>query len=307
MEELLALSKKRDALRLRASMIHSIRNFFIKRGYLEVETPCIISELIPEAHIDAVKCGDLFLHPSPEVSMKRLLAAGFGNIFQICKCFRYGERGTHHLPEFTILEWYHLGIDYIELMEESRQMIINVAEELGFPNLISYKNNDIYLDSRWERLSVKEAFERYAPVCIEQAIINHCFDEMMVVYIEPNLGIKEPTFLYDYPANASGLAKLKTGNTLLAERFELYIAGIEIANGFSELIDLNEHRKRFNEAQTFRAANGKAVCPISEQFLQAIVHMPESAGIALGIDRLAMIFADAASIDDVVAFPPEHC
>ena len=138
-EEVCALTKRRDALGMRAMMIQAIRRFFVERHYLEVETPCRVPALIPEPHIDAVACGDWFLHPSPELCMKRLLAAGYERIFQICKCFRDGERGTCHLAEFTMLEWYRSGIDYMSLMGECRDLITSVGSSIGYENGVVYR------------------------------------------------------------------------------------------------------------------------------------------------------------------------
>jgi lysyl-tRNA synthetase class 2 len=299
------LSKRREALWVRARMAQAIRRFFIERDYLEVETPCRVPSLIPEAHIDAFACGDWFLHPSPELCMKRLLAAGFERIFQICKCFREGERGSYHLPEFTILEWYRRGINYISLMQECQELVLSVAADVGCVNDIFYQGKKINLQGSWERLSVKEAFDRYAPLSLERALLDGCFDEIVVCDIEPNLGKGCPTFLYDYPISLGALARSKKEDPTMAERFELYVAGIELANAFSELVDINEQQLRFKRAQEYRASMGRTIYPISERFLRAFDTMPESAGIALGVDRLAMILTDSSTIDDVVAFTPE--
>jgi len=304
-EDLWLLARRRDILWMRARMVQAIRWFFIERGYLEVETPIRIPSLIPEAHIDAVACGDWFLHPSPELCMKRLLAEGFEKIFQISKCFREGERGAYHLPEFTMLEWYHRDRDYMALMQECRDLIISVASSVGSAGDIVYSGREIHLKDPWERLSVKDAFERYAPRSLEKTLADGRFDEMMSCYIEPNLGKDCPTFLYDYPVFPGVLARCKQDDSCLAERFELYMAGIELANAFSELRDVDEHVLMFKNTQQYRQSIGKPVYPVSEPFLRAVDAMPESAGIALGIDRLAMILTDSLSIDRVVSFTPE--
>jgi lysyl-tRNA synthetase class 2 len=304
-EDVWTLSKRRGALWVRARMIQAIRRFFIERDYLEVETPCRIPALIPEAHIDAVVCGDWFLQPSPELCMKRLLAAGFDKIFQICRCFREGERGSRHLPEFTMLEWYRRDITYMSLMLECQDLITSVSSVVGCGSDIVYQGNKISLHVPWERLSVKEAFARYASVSMNEAVREGSFDEIMVCDIEPNLGKKRPTFLCDYPISLGALARRKEVDPAVAERFELYMAGIELANAFSELIDVNEQQLRFQNVQEHRSSTGKSVYPVSERFLRAFDTMPESAGIALGVDRMAMIFSDSTDIDDVVAFSPE--
>jgi lysyl-tRNA synthetase class 2 len=299
------LARKSTALKIRAALIQNIRLFFINHGFLEVETPLRIPAPAPEEHIEALPSGDWFLQTSPELDMKRLLAAGYQHIFQICKCFRAGERGKLHLPEFTMLEWYVAGFDYRQLMNQCEEMIIAVASAAGFHDRMAWQGRQINLAVPWARITVQEAFKRYAPVSLAEALRKDNFDEILVEYIEPHLGGGKPTFLYDYPARMAALAKLKKGDSNVAERFELYIGGMELANGFSELTDAHEQRQRFEEALKLRAQKGYAPYPLPEKFLSSLDNMPNCAGIALGIDRLAMIFADAAAIDDVVPFPPE--
>lgn len=298
-------ARKADNLQLRARLIQSIRLFFINHNFLEIETPGRIPAPAPEEHIEAIPSGDWFLQTSPELCMKRLLTAGFERIFQLCKCFRAEERGNLHLPEFTMLEWYTAGFDYQQLMDQCEKMIISVADDLGFAGSLSYKSRPISLASPWEKITVRNAFEKYAPVTLDEALIQDRFDEILVEYIEPNLGKGKPSFLYDYPASLGALARLKKDDKSIAERFELYIGGLELANGFSELIDGTEQRQRFEEAQKLRAQKGYAAYPMPEKFLAALEQMPETAGVAIGIDRLAMIFTGAESIDEVVAFSPE--
>jgi lysyl-tRNA synthetase class 2 len=300
------LAKRGNYLRLRARMIQSIRRFFAENEYLEVETPYLIPAPAPEPHIDAMSSGASYLHTSPELCMKRLLAAGYSRIFQISRCFRHGERGDLHLPEFTILEWYRAGIDYMDLMEECERLISSVFSDMGGGQSIGYMGMQIGLKDRWERLSVSEAFARYADMSLERALERGSFDEVMVNQIEPNLGVTRPTFLHDYPAPLAALSRLKCDAPGFAERFEMYIAGLELANGFSELTDVKEQKERFEEQQRQRIILGKRVYPMPERFLRSLEHMPEAAGIALGVDRLAMILAGRPKIDDVVAFTPEE-
>ena len=287
-------------------MVQTIRDFFVHRGYLEVETPILIRAPAPELHIDAVPAKGGFLQTSPELCMKRLLAAGYERIFQMCKCFRQGERGSLHLPECTILEWYHAHAGYRDLMAECETMIQSVAQDLGFSQKIQYQGSTIDVTSPWDRMTVHEAFDRYAALPLQESMEKDRFDECMVEDIEPRLGSPKPTFLYDYPAPMAALARLKPENVGLAERFELYMGGIELANAFSELTDPGEQRTRFQWEKTKRKELGKEVYPLPEKFLGALALMPDSAGIALGVDRLAMIFSDSATIDDVVAFTPEE-
>ena len=305
-EEQKRLAKRKKALWLRARLVQEIRRFFIERNYLEVETPQLISAPPPEVHIDVIRAGDRYLHPSPELCMKRLLSAGYTRIFQISKCFRGGERGSLHLPEFTLLEWYRTGIDYKILMEECEALIRSISKGIGAGETFFSRGMEIDLSPPWERISVVNAFERYASLNMETALRKKCFDEVMVQEIEPNLGVNNPVFLYDYPASLASLARLKPDRPELAERFEIYMAGLELANAFSELTDSKEQRARFERDQIKRHKSGREVYPTAEKFLKSLEYMPEAAGIALGVDRLTMIFADTAKIDDVVSFTPEE-
>jgi len=299
------LAGKADALKVRAAVIQAVRRFFLNRDFLEIETPLRIPAPAPESHIDAVASGDWFLHTSPELCMKRLLAAGYRKIFQICKCFRAGERGERHLPEFTLLEWYRAGADYRALMEDCEGLIAHVARELGLGSCISWNGMSIELAAPWERLTVREAFRRYAPIPLEEALRRDRFDEIMVCAIEPHLGSPRPLFLTEYPAALGALARVKADDPTLAERFELYIAGLELANAFSELTDVREQRRRFDQAAGERRLRRQIAYPMPEPFLAALPSMPPSAGIALGLDRLVMILAGRTRIDEVVAFTPE--
>ena len=299
------LARKTQALSLRAVLIQNIRQFFIQHHFLEIETSLRIPSPAPEEHIEAIPSGDWFLQTSPELCMKRLLAAGYPRIFQISKCFREAERGSKHLPEFTMLEWYVAQFDYYQLMEQCEAMLITALKDMGHTQDIIWQNNKINLTSPWERISVADAFSKYAPTGLQEALHQDRFDEILVEYIEPRLGIDRPTFIYDYPAKLASLAKIKKSDPNVAERFELYIGGLELANGFSELTDAREQRQRFEEALELRAAKNWACYAMPEKFLTALEHLPPCAGIALGIDRLAMILANADKIDDVVAFTPE--
>jgi len=299
-------SALRPTLELRARIIQAIRSFFIDRKYLEVETPIRIPAPVPEAHINAVISGDWFLQTSPELYMKQLLAAGFCRIFQICKCFRHKERGAKHLPELTMLEWYSTGRNYEDLMCECEDLICSVARLINGDDKIDYQGRGIHLGTPWTRMTVATAFQQYASMTMEKSLEKDCFDEVMAYEIEPNLGAPTPLFLYDYPAACGALARLKPQDDLLAERFELYIAGIELCNGFSELNDPVEQKARFDEEQRLRKSFGHPIHPIPQKFLKALKYMPDAGGNALGIDRLVMLFCNATEIDDVVAFTPEE-
>jgi lysyl-tRNA synthetase class 2 len=301
-----SLARRRKALQRRANILKAIRDFFVDQGYLEVETPHRIPAPAPESHIDAIASGTWFLHTSPELCMKRMLASGYDKIFQICRCWRDKERGIQHIPEFTVLEWYRAECDYWSLMEECEAMIRTVAAAIGLGKKILFRDQEIDLTGSWERITVKGAFERYAQTSATEALKRELFDEIMVKDIEPNLGIDKPTFIYDYPAERGSLARLREDDPSVAERFELYIGGLELANGFSELIDIEEQRKRFNEESQTRRSLAKPIYPMPEKFLGELKDMPPSAGIAMGVDRLVMVFLNALSIDEVVAFTPEE-
>ena len=300
------LARRQNALWARANIVQTIRHFFIQQGYLEVETPHRISAPAPESYIDAVPSGSWFLHASPELCMKRLLAAGYEKIFQICRCWREGERGSQHTPEFTLLEWYRSNSDYLDLMKECERMIQTVATAMGLKNKLKFHEHEIVLDETWERISVHDAFRCYSKISMTEALERDLFDEVMVQDIEPRLGMKTPTLIYDYPAERGTLARLKKDDPSVVERFELYMGGLELANGFSELIDPGEQRRRFNLEMACRRSLGKTTYPMPEKFLEELGEMPPSAGIALGVDRLVMVFLNATTIDEVVAFTPEE-
>jgi lysyl-tRNA synthetase class 2 len=299
------MPKLKKHLKLRADIIRSMRSFFYKKGYLEVETPLRIPAPAPEAFIDAVETGDFFLQTSPELCMKRLLSSGYKRIFQICRCFRQNERGPLHLPEFTMLEWYTANSNYLDMMEQCEDLIRKITRDTGVGGQIEYQGKKISLAHPWDRMSVAQAFEKFSSVSMQTALEQDMFDEIIGLEIEPNLGLDKPLFLYDYPASSGALAKLKPDNSNLAERFELYISGIELCNAFSELTDPDEQRERFEHAIRVRRLSGKKEYPMPGKFLDALHVMPESSGNALGVDRLVMLFADTAEIDDVVAFTPE--
>jgi len=297
-----ALARKQPVLAKRARIIQTIRAFFIGEGFLEVETPHRIPANAPELHIDAIESENWALQTSPELAMKRLLAAGYPNLFQLCKVWRQGERGSRHLPEFTLLEWYRTRADYRVLMNDC----IDLLHTLCPSKNLNWQGQKIDLNAPWELLTVAEAFKRYTQFSVNEALTQGCFEELLTARIEPHLGISRPTFLIDYPLELAALARSKPGNPQVAERFELYLCGLELANAFSELTDPAEQRARFEDDEASRRQAGKHPWPLPEPFLTELMTMPQSAGIALGIDRLIMLLTDQAHIDDVVALSPEH-
>jgi lysyl-tRNA synthetase class 2 len=295
------LARKRQALTERSRIIQDIRNFFVNRGYLEMETPHRIPVNAPEPHIDALASGDWALHTSPELTMKRLLAAGYEQLFQICRVWRDGERGQYHLPEFTLLEWYRAGTDYHGLMTECTELLFVLVPE----GKISRQGRTIDLTVPWQQLTVTEAFSQYASMGLDEALDSDRFEEILTTEVEPHLGKARPTFLTEYPSSLAALARTKPGEPQIAERFELYIDGLEVANAFSELTDPHEQRSRFEADEQARRSAEKTPYPLPEKFLNELAAMPASAGIALGLDRLIMLLTDAVNIDEVVAFTPD--
>lgn len=295
------LKGKQDRLRHRARIVQTIRAFFIESGFLEVETPQRIPLNAPEAQILPLSSGNWQLQTSPELAMKRLLAAGYDNIFQISHCWRDEERGRRHLPEFTMLEWYRSRCDYTQLMADCENLFRYLLPQAQ----IAYQGHRIRLDQPFERLSVAQAFALYTDCSAQQALAEDRFDELIAFVIEPQLGLQCPTILYDYPTELASLARRKPGQPQLAERFELYIAGLELANAFSELTDPDEQRQRFSKEAASIAAHQNQEQKLPEPFLAELPQMPPAAGIALGVDRLVMLLTDSLQIDQVVAFTPE--
>ena len=298
--------RRKNALLARSRIITNIRGFFENRGFLDVETPCRIPAPVPELYIDAIPSREWYLQTSPELAMKRLLATGHDKVFQICHCWRDGERGQFHLPEFTMLEWYRADADYTDLMTDCEELLRAVAAAVSDATRISFQGIEVNVAVPATRLSVREAFLRYTHLSAEEALDHDCFDELMAEKIEPSLGIGTPTILYDYPVERGALARRKPNDPNLAERFELYLCGVELANAFSELTDPEEQQERFRQDREERRLAGKDPYPFPQPFLDDLTTMPPSAGIALGIDRLVMLLLDAPSIDDVVAFTPEE-
>ncbi|MBW2185424.1 MAG: EF-P lysine aminoacylase GenX [Deltaproteobacteria bacterium] len=295
------LASKQQRLIQRARILSEIRAFFGQHQFLEVETPQRIPCNAPELYIDPIASDDHSLHTSPELCMKRLLAAGYPLIFQLCHCWRSAERGQKHLPEFTMLEWYRSNSDYNELMLDCERLIRHLVPT----GILQYQEVKIDLTTPFERLTLEQAFMLHAPVTLQHAIDNDCFEEHYSQYVEPQLGTTKPTIIYDFPTSMAALACIKDDDPQHAERFELYIAGVEVANAFSELTDAEEQRRRFTVEEQQRRDLGKAPTALPEPFLNELSLMPPSAGIALGIDRLVMLLTDADRIDEVVAFCPE--
>jgi lysyl-tRNA synthetase class 2 len=296
----------KSGLRLRAALLRSLRAFFDGKGFLEVETPVLINAPAPEENIETVRAGGGFLRASPELEMKRLAAAGYGDIYQTGPCFRKGERGRLHREEFTMLEWYQADASYLEVASLTREMICRAADAVLGSQKICFRGKEIDLSGEWLRVTVPEAFERHAGVSAARAVGEDKFDELLVTKVEPALALEpRPVFLTDYPAPLASLSKLSDKDSSIAERWELYIGGVELANAYSELTSPSEQKKRFAEAAEKRRAAKMNEYPPPEKFFEALESgLPRCAGCALGLDRLAMVFSGADSLD-AVTFPAE--
>jgi lysyl-tRNA synthetase class 2 len=296
------LARLTPNLRRRAFIYQVIRSFFNEQGFLEVETPIRSPAIAPEKEIIPIESDGWFLCASPELYMKRLLAAGYDKIYQFSHCFRKGERGNYHNPEFTLLEWYRKSAGYEQMMQDTEGIITAIAAALGLGSTLRYRDKSIDLSLPWERITVSEAFKKLAgwdPV-IDPDVRR--FDEDTVLKVIPNLDPLRPTFLLDYPAPMASLARLKPGNTRVAERVELFIGGLELCNAYSELNNQKEQEMRFRKEIEKIKQEQHRIAPMPDKFLSAVSHLPECTGNALGIDRLVMLFCDAAAIDEVIPF-----
>jgi lysyl-tRNA synthetase class 2 len=305
MEDLARLASKRNNLVLRERTLRSVRRFFRERGFLEVATPLVNPCLIPEDHIHPFETEAGFLLPSPEIHMKRFLAAGYDRVFQVGPCFRKGERGEQHLPEFTMLEWYRAREDYRALADDCELLLRAVSQDLFGRTGIEYREASIDLSPPWERMTVREAFLEHAgwdPLEDEDPTK---FEQDLTERVVPALDRGKPVLLLDFPAYEASLARKKAADPRAAERIELFAGGLELANGFSELTDPEEQRQRFEETNEGRRTRGETVYPLPGKFLAFLADVPPSAGIALGIDRLVMLFAGASHVDEVIALAPE--
>lgn len=302
---------KPQGLQQRSNLLQATRSFFIERAYIEVDTPLRLPILLPEANLVPFASENWLLQTSPELCMKRLLARGCTQIFQICHCFRKEESGRMHQPEFTMLEWYHAGWDYLDLMRECEALIATlcqIAPQMsGFDceGKLCWRGHQVSLAPPWDRLTVAEAFRQHAGIDVAEVLARGMFDEVLVTAVEPHLGQDRPVFLYDYPVALGSLARCNSENPQVAERFELYVAGLELANGFSELVDPQEQRHRFSlEIERLRAAGQHAAMP--EKFLTDLAAVGATAGIALGLDRLFMLLMGSASIAEAMSFVVEE-
>lgn len=321
-------------LEKRARIVRYIRDFFRSKGYLEIEAPLLtpfptldanITSFITAWHDGRGSRSPLFLHTSPEHSMKKMLAAGAGNIVFLGKVFRNEESSPLHNAEFTMLEWYRKNADYRDIMRETEELILFLARKLTAGEGITYQGLHIDLASPWKRISVRDLFLQYVGIDLfeknsPQDMINAAkahglhflpddswetlFFRLYLDKIEPFIGLTKPLFITDYPLSLGLMAKAKADRPQWVERAELYIGGIELANGYSELLDPDEQRRRFQNDQRIKKDQTGRTLPIDTELLEALTRdLPPCAGMALGVDRLVMLLTDSGSVDDVMLFP----
>jgi len=288
-------------IQARDLLLRGVRAFFQERGFTEAETPVRIPAPCLEEHIDAIPADGQWLRTSPELHLKRMIAAGCGPVFCLGPCFRRGEYGRLHHPEFTMLEWYRPGVGYFELLEETRILVKQLAN--GLAVLPGVSGAAERFAGEWRLIPVAEAFHTQAgwnPVTVFDP---DRFDLDLVEKVEPSFKNQGAVVLYDYPAACAALARRKPSDPAVAERWELYLDGIEIANAYSELVDPVEQRARFEACARYRREAGREVYPLDELFLAAMDRgLPPCAGVALGLDRLLMVLLGCDSLDAVLPF-----
>lgn len=327
--------------RVRGRVIKAIRAYFDAAGFEEVETPLLVAAPGMEPYLEVFEtrltqargaAHRAFLATSPEYAMKKLLVAGMPRLYQLCKSFRNGEEiSRRHNPEFTILEWYRADADYRDIMADCEGLLTHIGRALhpdaptDAPVTLTWGGRSVQLDLPWERVTVREAFARYAGVHLDAADTDTAmraalaakgyalppdttweqgYHQLFLNEIEPRLGLTTPTILYDYPARMAALARTKPDDPRTAERFEFYIAGMELGNAFSELTDAAEQEARLHAEHAERRALGKVMYDLDADFLAALhAGMPPAGGIAVGVDRLVMLFAGVNSIQDTLWFP----
>ncbi|WP_158785111.1 elongation factor P--(R)-beta-lysine ligase [Pantoea sp. BAV 3049] len=307
----------------RAAIMAEIRGFFADRGVLEVETPAMSQATVTDIHLfpfqtrfvgpGAAQGLDLYLMTSPEYHMKRLLAAGSGPIFQLCRSFRNEEAGRHHNPEFTMLEWYRPHYDMYRLMNEVDDLLQQVldcapAETLSYQQaFIRHLEIDPLSADKTQMREVAEKLG-VGDLANREEDRDTLLQLLFVMGVEPQIGKDKPAFVYHFPASQAALAEISTEDHRVAERFEVYFKGIELANGFRELTDSREQRQRFEQDNRKRAARGLPQQPIDTNLLDALSHgMPDCSGVALGVDRIVMLALKASQLSEVIAFSVDRC
>lgn len=320
---------------IREKLIKSVRSFFEEKQFHEVETPLLVGSLPAESHLEVFQTSLLdrnrnaqnaYLLTSPEVPLKKLLVAGIGNCYSLTHSFRNMETQSNlHNPEFTMLEWYHVGVHYETVMEDCEQLVKHIAQDIKGSLQFDYQGETIDLSQQWEHLSISEAFRRYAQVdfnaffTFEEAkriatskgyfvegetTWEQLYNQIFLNEIEPHLGKTRPTILYEFPSSMAALAKHKEEDPRYALRFEWYINGLELGDCYEELTNAEEQKKRFDEEIEYIRKKGNTLYSYDNDFIDALLEgMPETSGIAVGLDRLIMLFANTTSITDTMFFP----
>lgn len=318
-DEAARLARRRPALEARARVLSAVRRWFEGEGFLEVDTPARVRAPGQEVHLDAVASEDRWLVTSPEYAMKRLCGAGYERIVSIGKCWRAGERGPHHEPEFTMIEWYRAR-EPLERIARDCEALVRVAAAAAAP----WPAPVPQFAAPFQRTTVRELLRTHAGVDLEgdespaalaakaraagidpggATAWDDVFFQIWLDRVEPRLAAGGPTFVFDWPAPLGALARRRDDDSRFVERFELYAAGLELANAFGELTDPVEQRARFEEETAARRARGKVTYPADEALLAALGRMPPTAGVALGFDRLMMLILGVSAIAEVMAFP----
>jgi lysyl-tRNA synthetase class 2 len=334
-ERMLLDPSEREIVRRRALYLAAIRTFFLKRGFLEADTPSLVAVPGAEPYLSPLETmvttadGERtpgYLVTSPEYCLKKLLVAGFEKIFEFSRSFRNEENlGGIHNHEFLMLEWYRAYASYLEIMDDCEALVRTLAKEMNGSQTLRVRGTTVRVDHAWERISVVDAFQKYAAVDLEKNLdteslrrtvrakgyrptdseaYDDLFFRIFLNEVEPCLGRKVPTILYDYPIQMGALAKRSERDPRFAERFELYIAGVELANAYTELNDAAEQEERLRADIRLRKKMGKTAVGPDEDFMHALrIGMPPSGGIALGLDRLLMLLLGRERIEDVRLFP----
>ncbi|MFN3463836.1 MAG: EF-P lysine aminoacylase EpmA [Terricaulis sp.] len=291
---------RRLFLAARAAIARAVREWFWAQGFTEAEPAMLTVSPGAETHIDAFEVGERYLHTSPEFAMKKLLAAGERKLFFLGKTWRRGETGPLHAPEFTMIEWYRANAPYEEIMDDCIE-IVRVAARAAGSAMLQWRERSCDPFTAVERLSVRDAFAQLCPVPMPSD--SDAFSAALVQHVEPQLGDGAMTLLTEYPISEAALARRCAHDASVAERFELYACGVELANGFGELTDPVEQRERLVAAMDEKAKRYGARWPIDEDFLAALAHMPSSSGVAMGFDRVVMLATGARHINDVLWTP----
>ncbi len=305
--------RRARALVARHTVLDAIRTFFRDRGFVEVETPCAVPSPGLDVHLAALGVTGLraerWLATSPEYQMKRLLVGGMPRIFQLGRAFRADESGARHQPEFTLLEWYR-GFSHAEaVMRDTEELVLALALELNGTSEVTTERGPLDVQTPWERLPVAHAFARYAGADLAEVLPDEeRFFRILVEQVEPELGRGRPVFLTEWPPTMASLARLVPGSSPpVADRFEAFVDTLELCNGFGELTDPVEQRRRLEHDRLERARLGLPVYPLDERFVSALEEgMPPSGGNALGVDRLLMLLTGARDLRDVIAFPDDR-